>query len=88
MDWEGVEPLTGTPLPLLNYDNIHNAMLQSQFCSRLAASGRVVLAVEHRDGTGTVSMPRSWHVDGNKSEPRTLLYIREGDIQYVAQKIH
>lgn len=73
------------PLPLVNYrdDLIHNGAVKSQFCCRLAASGRVVLAVEHRDGTGTVSMPRSWHIDGNKSEPRTLLYLRESDIQYV-----
>ncbi|EAU84376.2 hypothetical protein CC1G_01372 [Coprinopsis cinerea okayama7 len=27
-------------------------------------------------------MPRSWNVDGNKSEPRTLLYLREADIHW------
>lgn len=52
----------------------------SQFCSRLAASGKVVLAIEHRDGTGPVCMPRSWN-EGRKSEPRSLLYLRESDIQ-------
>jgi len=40
-----------------------------------------VLAIEHRDGTGPVCMPRSWTLEG-KSLPRTLLYLRETDIQY------
>lgn len=54
--------------------------LLSQFCCRLAASGRVVLAVEHRDGTGTACFPQSWKVDGERIS-RTLLYLRENDIR-------
>ncbi|KAF8969447.1 platelet-activating factor acetylhydrolase, isoform II-domain-containing protein [Flammula alnicola] len=49
--------------------------------SRLAASGKVVLAVEHRDGTGTVCMPRTWKQE-SKSEPRTLLYLQESNIHH------
>jgi hypothetical protein len=52
----------------------------SQFCSRLAASGKVVLAIEHRDGTGPACMPRSWN-EGEKSEPRPFLYLQESDIR-------
>lgn len=53
----------------------------SQLCCHLAASGRVVLAVEHRDGTGTACIPQSWKVDGKRTS-RTLLYLRENDIRW------
>ncbi|TFK22339.1 hypothetical protein FA15DRAFT_622679 [Coprinopsis marcescibilis] len=70
------------PLVIFSHGLGGSRTAYSQFCSRLAASGRVVLAVEHRDGTGTVSMPRSWNIDGEKSKPRTLLYLRESDIHW------
>ncbi|KAG2013287.1 hypothetical protein CC2G_010216 [Coprinopsis cinerea AmutBmut pab1-1] len=70
------------PLVIFSHGLGGSRTAYSQLCSRLAASGRVVLAVEHRDGTGTTTMPRSWNVDGNKSEPRTLLYLREADIHW------
>lgn len=52
----------------------------SQFCSGLAASGKVVLALEHRDGTGIACTPRLWN-QGSQSESRKLLYLRESDVQ-------
>ncbi|KDR83955.1 hypothetical protein GALMADRAFT_133340 [Galerina marginata CBS 339.88] len=58
----------------------------SQFCSRLAASGRVVLALEHRDGTGPACLSRSWNLEG-KSKPRTLFYLREADIHWDENEI-
>ena len=65
----------------LPYSLILKYNIYSQFCCRMAASGKVVLAIEHRDGTGPVCMPRSWTSEG-KSLSRTLLYLRETDIQY------
>jgi len=53
----------------------------SQFCSYLAASGNVVLAVEHRDGTGAVCMPRSRGLDG-KFQTRTIYYVKDADISW------
>ncbi|KAF5322885.1 hypothetical protein D9619_000626 [Psilocybe cf. subviscida] len=44
-----------------------------------AASGKVVLAIEHRDGTGTVCLPRAW-TNGQKGKPRTLLYLKENNV--------
>ena len=58
----------------------HLSHPSSQYCSRLAASGRVVIAIEHREGSGPSCMPRSWNREG-RSEPRTLFYLREDDIQ-------
>ncbi|KII94903.1 hypothetical protein PLICRDRAFT_47906 [Plicaturopsis crispa FD-325 SS-3] len=43
----------------------------SQICSRLAASGRVVLAFEHHDGTGPMFM---------NSNGETRLYLQDTDI--------
>jgi platelet-activating factor acetylhydrolase len=51
----------------------------SQYCSRLAASGNVVLALEHRDGTAMACRPRSWDVDG-KNAYRSMVYLRETDV--------
>lgn len=54
----------------------------SQLCSRLAASGKVVLALEHRDGTGPACIIRSLGPDGKLSEGyETKLYIQDDDIQ-------
>jgi platelet-activating factor acetylhydrolase len=49
----------------------------SQFCSRLAATGRVVLALEHRDGTGTIAIPGTWTT---KAEQEHMYYLREEDV--------
>ncbi|PPQ64631.1 hypothetical protein CVT24_008368 [Panaeolus cyanescens] len=67
------------PLVIFSHGLAGGRTVYSQYCSRLAASGRIVLAVEHRDGSGTACMPRSWNQQG-RSEPRTVLYIKEADI--------
>jgi platelet-activating factor acetylhydrolase len=41
----------------------------------MAAAGKVVIAVEHRDGTGPACTPRAR--DGSL---RTVLYFREDDV--------
>ncbi|KAF8165535.1 platelet-activating factor acetylhydrolase, isoform II-domain-containing protein [Crassisporium funariophilum] len=69
------------PLVIFSHGLGGSRTAYSQYCSRLAASGRVVLAVEHRDGTGTFCMPRAWKND-RKGEPRTLFYLRETDIHW------
>ncbi|KIL70181.1 hypothetical protein M378DRAFT_183750 [Amanita muscaria Koide BX008] len=48
----------------------------SHFCSRLAASGKVVLAIEHRDGTGHACETRSWLDKGQKIS-RPIYYLKE-----------
>ncbi|RDB22670.1 Platelet-activating factor acetylhydrolase 2 [Hypsizygus marmoreus] len=51
----------------------------SQLCSRLAASGKVVLALEHRDGTGPACTPRVWG-DNGKYPSRPILYYQAEDV--------
>lgn len=50
--------------------------LASHLCSRLAASGKVVLAIEHRDGTGHACITRSWNEKGQKVS-RHIYYLKE-----------
>ncbi|KAF7301825.1 N-acetyltransferase domain-containing protein [Mycena indigotica] len=45
----------------------------SQVCAELASSGRVVLAIEHRDGTSPATTARNG---------RTVLYYREQDVAF------
>lgn len=73
--------LSQWPLMIFSHGLGGNRTAYSQFCCRMAASGKVVLAIEHRDGTGPVCMPRSWNLEG-KSLPRILLYLRETDIHW------
>ncbi|KAK0234052.1 platelet-activating factor acetylhydrolase, isoform II-domain-containing protein, partial [Armillaria fumosa] len=53
----------------------------SQICSRIAASGHVVLAIEHRDGTAPICVTRKWITD-NIRTPRVVRYLREKDVRW------
>lgn len=53
--------------------------IYSQVCTRLAASGKVVLAIEHRDGTAHACAPRSWD-HNDKSAHRHVTYLQESDV--------
>ncbi|KAF9569098.1 hypothetical protein CPC08DRAFT_732375 [Agrocybe pediades] len=81
------EPISRWPLVIFSHGLGGSRTAYSQFCSNLAASGKVVLAIEHRDGTGVMTMPRSW--DGeNKVQTKSVFYYREGDICDVAATGH
>jgi platelet-activating factor acetylhydrolase len=67
------------PLVIFSHGLGGSRTTYSQYCSRLAASGKVVLALEHRDGTGMACMPRSWGADG-KQTYRSIVYLKETDI--------
>ncbi|KAH9931764.1 platelet-activating factor acetylhydrolase, isoform II-domain-containing protein [Amylocystis lapponica] len=54
------DPGAQWPLVLLSHGLCGTRTTYSQLCARLAAEGRVVLAVEHRDGTGPAVMPPSY----------------------------
>ncbi|KAF8812247.1 hypothetical protein BYT27DRAFT_7132610 [Phlegmacium glaucopus] len=69
------------PLVIFSHGLGGTRTMYSQYCSRLAASGRVVIAIEHREGTGAMCMTRSWNREG-KSELRTLFYLKENDIHW------
>ncbi|GJE84462.1 platelet-activating factor acetylhydrolase, isoform II-domain-containing protein [Phanerochaete sordida] len=55
----------------------------SHFCARLAAEGRIVLAIEHRDGTGPFVYTRT-HVPGLKEElpANCKLYLHPEDVTF------
>lgn len=48
----------------------------SQLCTHLASSGKVVMAMEHRDGTGPICRPRS-EATGERS---SRLYISPSEV--------
>uniref|UniRef100_A0A0W0EZD9 1-alkyl-2-acetylglycerophosphocholine esterase n=1 Tax=Moniliophthora roreri TaxID=221103 RepID=A0A0W0EZD9_MONRR len=67
--------------PLVIFSHGLGGSHTAQICTRLASSGRVVLAIEHRDGTATSCVTRSWDSEG-KCSTRPILYIRESDATY------
>lgn len=69
------------PLVIFSHGLGGSRTAYSQYCSRLAASGKVVLALEHRDGSGMACRPRSW--EGNtKDTHRSIVYLRETDVYW------
>src|SRR5689334_2696778 len=54
--------------------------LFSDYCGRLAAQGMVVLALEHRDGSGPMVMPK----DEETGEPTPKLYLEAKELEYVS----
>ncbi|TFK71814.1 hypothetical protein BDN72DRAFT_837193 [Pluteus cervinus] len=70
------------PLVIFSHGLGGSRTAYSQICSRLAASGKVVLAIEHRDGTGHACLPRSWNSEGDKSQPTPLWYLRDVDVTW------
>ncbi|KAG7096762.1 hypothetical protein E1B28_004174 [Marasmius oreades] len=69
---------THWPLVIFSHGLGGSRTAYSQICSRIAASGRVVLAIEHRDGTSPACQTRSW--DAGQSITKPILYIRQGDV--------
>ncbi|KAJ7684003.1 platelet-activating factor acetylhydrolase, isoform II-domain-containing protein [Mycena rosella] len=60
------------PLVIFSHGLAGSRTAYSQLCSEMAAAGRVVLAIEHRDGTAPACAPRG----------RTVLYYREDDVAF------
>ncbi|KAK0230986.1 platelet-activating factor acetylhydrolase, isoform II-domain-containing protein [Armillaria fumosa] len=69
------------PLVIFSHGLGGSRTAYSQICSRIATSGRVVLAVEHRDGTSPACVTRDWHVDGTRT-PIVVRYLQEKDVQW------
>ncbi|KAJ7129494.1 platelet-activating factor acetylhydrolase, isoform II-domain-containing protein [Mycena epipterygia] len=69
------------PLVIFSHGLAGSRTAYSQLCSEMAASGKVVLAAEHRDGTSPACTPRAPGPDG-VSRSRTVLYYREADVMF------
>jgi hypothetical protein len=73
MGYAEVVQFIGTRSPC-SHDLISRILtFNSQICTELASSGRVVLALEHRDGTGPACVD---------SEGRVKLYTKESEVMY------
>ncbi|KAK0224629.1 platelet-activating factor acetylhydrolase, isoform II-domain-containing protein [Armillaria nabsnona] len=64
------------PLVMFSHGLAGSSTAYSQICSRIAASGHVVLAIEHRDGTAPACITRKWITD-NIRTPRVMRDLRE-----------
>ncbi|KAL4076150.1 platelet-activating factor acetylhydrolase [Scleroderma citrinum] len=61
------------PLVIFSHGLRGSRTAYSQLCTRIASSGRVVLAIEHRDGSGHACVP---------SHGDPILYIRKPDLSW------
>lgn len=82
MDSQAAVPLIGNHQfsSLFPWQSNIDDYVLSQICSRIAASGHVVLAIEHRDGTAPACITRKWITD-NIRTPRVVRYLREEDVR-------
>ncbi|KAF9006574.1 platelet-activating factor acetylhydrolase, isoform II-domain-containing protein [Cyathus striatus] len=75
------EPACPWPLVIFSHGLGGSSTAYSQFCSQLAASGKVVLAIEHRDGSGMYCKLRS-SPESRNQVTRSLHYLRDSDIAW------
>ncbi|KAJ7180278.1 platelet-activating factor acetylhydrolase, isoform II-domain-containing protein [Mycena crocata] len=68
------------PLVLFSHGLGGSRTTYSQLCCEMAAAGRVVLAIEHRDGTAPACTPRD-----AARRPRTVLYYRDVDVGFAPE---
>lgn len=72
-------PTSKYPMIIFSHGLAGTRTTYSQYCSALASEGYVVLAIEHRDGSGpSVMLPPE---EGSK-EPRALQYIRHSELDW------
>jgi hypothetical protein len=71
------------PLVLFSHGLAGTRTTYSQWCGNLASEGHVVLALEHRDGSGPIVFVRS------ETEGRTIerVYVPYGDVTFVTLAI-
>ncbi|KAG7449029.1 uncharacterized protein BT62DRAFT_887202 [Guyanagaster necrorhizus] len=69
------------PLVIFSHGLGGSRTTYSQICSRIATSGRVVLAIEHQDGTAPACVTREWGVEGTR-RPRVVRYMQENDVKW------
>ncbi|KAI0050253.1 hypothetical protein FA95DRAFT_1536850 [Auriscalpium vulgare] len=71
-------PTSDKPWPLVIFSHGlgGGSTTYSQLCTHLASTGKVVLALEHRDGTGPVCRPRS----SDTGKPQRKLYISPDEV--------
>ncbi|KAK7061916.1 SCF E3 ubiquitin ligase complex F-box protein GrrA [Favolaschia claudopus] len=69
------------PLVIFSHGLVGSRTAYSQLCSEMAAAGKIVLAIEHRDGTGPACTSRIPDDSGVLRE-RTVLYCREDDVVF------
>ncbi|KIY74180.1 hypothetical protein CYLTODRAFT_341028 [Cylindrobasidium torrendii FP15055 ss-10] len=64
------------PLVIFSHGLGGSRTAYSQICSRMAATGKVVIAIEHRDGTSPCCITNRYDADG-KPTPEVVYYLQE-----------
>ncbi|TFK49705.1 alpha/beta-hydrolase [Heliocybe sulcata] len=78
-----LDPPSGSKWPLLIFSHglAGSRTTYSHLCGHLASQGRVVLALEHRDGTGPAVFPR-----GPDGQPKSLYYVNPNSVLWPNDK--
>ncbi|GAA5875906.1 hypothetical protein JCM16303_004039 [Sporobolomyces ruberrimus] len=76
----GGEKSNKFPVVVFSHGLSGNRTTYSQYCGELASRGYVVVAIEHRDGSGPVSIVKLDEEDARKE--KIIEYIKEADIYY------
>ncbi|GAA5896356.1 uncharacterized protein JCM6883_006878 [Sporobolomyces salmoneus] len=72
------------PVVVFSHGLSGNRTTYSQYCGELASRGYVVVAVEHRDGSGPITVVKP--ADGDPRKEKVIDYIKEKDIYYENEK--
>ncbi|WRT68617.1 uncharacterized protein IL334_005595 [Kwoniella shivajii] len=78
-----LNPTSKYPLVIFSHGLAGTRHTYTQYCAGLASEGYVVLALEHKDGSGpAVCLPSDEDTVENEKDGKVLYYIRQSDLKW------